>query len=207
MAKDCKVPIRSLDEQDVDEDGYRQDGFFLAAFECQDCRIEEAELASHAAGCRDCVPRIQQQARKTRVNLGVDSCAAATVIPRKTCSDYPVRQDAFTGRLYTNASAKHTAEEGQRELFAGDEDDPQLLRARVADVVRPLLAVYDLCKTNHRVIFELDFDEKGNVVQDHSHLLHRKTHRKTPLTLKNRTWDLSLDVRPYSPFGGQAAWP
>ena len=56
------------------------------------------------------------------------------MIPRKTCSDYPVRQDAFTGRLYTNASGKQIADEGQRELVAGDDEDPQLLRARVADV-------------------------------------------------------------------------
>ena len=111
MAKDCKVPIHSLDEQDVDEDGYRQDGLFLAAFGCQDGRMGKAELASHAAGYRS---------GKTRVNLGVDSCAAATVIPRKTCPDYPVRQDAVTGRLYTNASGKQIADEGQRELVAGD---------------------------------------------------------------------------------------
>ena len=191
--------MHSLDDQDADAEDLRQDGLFISAFECMDCRTGEALRRTQI--------RSGEAQRRTRVSLGVDSCAAATVIPRKTCPDYPVRRDAVTGRIYTNASGKQIADEGQCELVAGDDDDPQVLRARVADVVRPLLAVYDLCKTNHRVIFELDFDDKGNVVKDHSHLLHRKTQRKTPLRLKNRTWDLNLDVRPYQPFGGQAAWP
>ena len=73
--------------------------------------------------------------------------------------------------------------------------------------MRPLLAVHDLCKTGHRVVFDLNFDATGKVQRDNSHLYHKGTSSTTPLTLKNITWDLSIDVRPYSSFGGQAYGP
>ena len=37
----------------------------------------------------------------------------------------------------------------------------------------------------------LDFDTAGNLQRDNSHLYHKDTSSTTPLTLKNRTWDLS----------------
>ena len=141
----------------------------------------------------------------TRVNLGVDSCAAVLVVPKKLCSDYPIQKDAKTGQQYTVANGRRIPDLGQRTLrLHSEEETPRAIRTRVADVFRPLLAVYDLCKTGHRVVFDFEFDASGQLQRDNSHLFHKETSNSTALTLKNRTWDLGVDVLPYRPFGRPA---
>ena len=60
----------------------------------------------------------------TRVDLGVDSCAAVTVVPKTVCKDYPIQQDSKTGQQYTNVSGKKIADWGQRTLIT-DDDNPE----------------------------------------------------------------------------------
>ena len=95
------------------------------------------------------------------VRIGVDSGAGVTVWPVEVCDDWPtVQTDASRkGVEYSTAGAGATAlkNEGERtlELMMAD-GDKRRLRAQVAGVRKPLLAVSEMNDAGHDVHFLRD---------------------------------------------------
>ena len=61
------------------------------------------------------------------------------------------------------------------------------MKARVAKVVRPLLSVFEMVESGHRVVFD----------SDGSYAEHKTTGCKTPFRVKNRSYELDLNVVPH----------
>ena len=61
------------------------------------------------------------------------------------------------------------------------------MKARVANVVRPLLSVFEMVESGHRVVFD----------SDGSYAEHKTTGCKTPFRVKNRSYELDLNVVPH----------
>ena len=81
------------------------------------------------------------------LRVGIDSCAAASVLPRGSCADYPVLEG---GRAisYKTASGHYVNDEGERHL-AGRMPGYSQARAakfRVADVSKPSLSVAEMAE-------------------------------------------------------------
>ena len=55
-----------------------------------------------------------------------------------------------------------------------------------------MLSVYDMCKAGQMVVF--DFDSDGN---DRSHSIHKATDEKTKFQLRNKVWELDMEVEPH----------
>ena len=66
------------------------------------------------------------------------------------------------------------------------------LRGGKFDIERDLIAVHDMCKAGHRVIFEIDDNGK-----DLSHAEHRKTGERVNFVPNGRCWDIEAEVVPY----------
>ena len=84
---------------------------------------------------------------------------------------------------------------------------------RLVQVRKPLMSVYDMCRSGHRVIFELDDDGR-----DHSIIEHRATGARTQLHLRNNGWEIDATIIPFGedlrlisadlcPVHGQASQP
>eukprot|EP00959_Pyramimonas_sp_CCMP1952_P420885 8816614-Pyramimonas_sp.AAC.1 len=70
------------------------------------------------------------------LRVGIDSCAAASVLPRCPCADYPVRESPAGAVAYKTASGHCVADEGERLLVETMPGTSQARAAkfRVADV-------------------------------------------------------------------------
>ena len=124
------------------------------------------------------------------MRFGVDSGAAVTAIPRKLASDYPVTENP-SGSKYLSATGEPISDEGQRKLLVEAGGELRGIRSRVAAVRRPLMAVYDMVHSGHRVVFERDAEGR-----DISHAVHIATGRRVTFTPRQRTWDLDVDIIP-----------
>jgi hypothetical protein len=130
----------------------------------------------------------------TTVSFGIDSGAAASVIPPTMCFDYPLHRDDRYGERYRSASGHTVIDQGRRDVYVAMQGATKMLRMRVLDTTKPLISVYDLCKTGHRVVFEID--EQGN---DLSHAVRtREPYHTYKFTRRNNVWDLDVSPIPHS---------
>jgi hypothetical protein len=72
----------------------------------------------------------------------------------------------------------------------GDSDTVVGVKVRVGDVVRPLFAVYDAVENGNRVVF--DSEDCGG-----GYCLNKKTGEKHRFEVRNRTWELKMNVKPF----------
>ena len=77
------------------------------------------------------------------------------------------------------------------EHIVGCSDAVRVIRGRAVPVTKSSAAVFDLCRTGHRVTFDLGEDGSGQ-----SSLAHKKTGEKTPMKLENKVWHFDVDVIP-----------
>ena len=151
----------------------------------------------------------------TKLRPGMDSCASISVMPPGTCADYPIQKDASVGTRYTAAGGHGIYDQGRRTLMTqGVDGRKKAIRTRVADVVRPLISVFESCMPGNRVVFDIERDDSGHITRDNSHVYHKPTGDMTPLELNNRTWELPVEVLPFdtsmvrrAPFARQADRP
>ena len=203
-AANCKVVN---DIQDVQQQPQRQGGDFGCVYiSAVDAPAPKSQLDTFYIG--------DKKKPTQHIRPGMDSCASVSVMPPSTCRDYPIQRDATVGTRYTVANGHPIYDKGRRTLMVHDSTgQKKAIRTRVADVVRPLIAVYDSCVAGNRVVFDLECDPSGRVTRDNSHVYHKDTGDMTPLELNNRTWEMPVDVIPFdrsmvqSPFGRQAARP
>ena len=90
------------------------------------------------------------------------------------------------------ASGEAIPDLGQRRLVVTTASCVKGVRVRVTKVRRALMSVYDMCSVGHRVVFDI-----GDGV-DMSYVLHKKTGQTIKPELRNRTWDLDVQVVPYA---------
>ena len=136
-------------------------------------------------------PELVQHSYK--ILTGVDSGAAVSVWTEKTATDYPVVSDEHTGRSYKVASGAQIKDQGCRKIAAVSNGVLRGAQGRVAAVHKNLTAVFDMMAAGHRVVFDLD--EQGN---DISHALHKASGTETRFIPNGRTWDMELQVVPYT---------
>eukprot|EP00971_Amphidinium_carterae_P046144 908413-Amphidinium_carterae.2 len=131
-------------------------------------------------------PPVREQLR-----LGVDSGSAATVIPATTLPQFPTAKDEITGRTYSSATGQSIKDLGMSHVYGRSKDGRrQCVRARRAKVAKGLISVHDLLATGHKVVFEQD----PSTGIDMSCAIHQASGKIIPFELRNRVWDVVLDV-------------
>ena len=136
--------------------------------------------------------------RREVLRLGVDSGAACSVVPPSAASDYPLLQDAQSGTKYVVANGSEVKDHGMRKLLGECRGRLRAVRARVSDVHKPLLAVYDMCTAGQRVVFEIRDGQNASYAE------HVQTGVVTPFELRNRVWEIEFEVVPHSEIDTQA---
>ena len=153
-----------------------------------------------------------------KISFGIDSGAAVTMLPEDACTDYPLQKTEGFGNAYAAAGGHRIYDQGSRTIYADVHGALRGLRPRVGKVKKALIAVYDMCKAGHRVVFDLEGDE------DLSHAENKATGERTKFNLRKRVWEIDAKVPPYNntnavwsqaaaapksicPFEGQVAWP
>ena len=125
------------------------------------------------------------------ITFAVDSGAAVTVIDPKRATSYPLLENAESraGKTYRSAFGGTMPDLGTRALVGtvGNTGTVRGMKARVAKVVRPLLSVFEMVESGHRVVFD----------SDGSYAEHKTTGCKTPFRVKNRSYELDLNVVPH----------
>ena len=81
-------------------------------------------------------------------------------------------------------------DEGEKRLLCRTNGVIRGLKGRSMKVKRTLVAVYDMCKAGHRVVFDLD--EPGSYAE------HKMTGERQPFILRGRTWDMDLELVPFA---------
>ncbi|CAK0861852.1 unnamed protein product, partial [Prorocentrum cordatum] len=128
------------------------------------------------------------------LRVGIDSCAAASVLPRGSCADYPVHEGG-QAISYKTSSGHYVNDEGERPL-AGAMPGASLARAakfRVAGASKPLLSVAEMVDSGHRLVF----DSEGG--QDISYAHHETSGDVVQFFRRNKVYEMDMHVDPYVP--------
>ena len=124
------------------------------------------------------------------LTIGVDSCAAVSVLPRALYTDRPISKDQQTGTRYMAANGSAIVDEGCRTLYGTfSRGGPTTgARFRVADVSRPLMSIADMLDRGNKVIFERDRNgvNASRVVTS--------TGATIPISERKRTFEISMHL-------------
>ena len=149
--------------------------------------------------CGDGQPSLEGPSKQInaleKLRMGVGSGSAVTIIGRDTAVDYPLLE-GLAGHVYTAANGESIYDEGKREVCVQEAGGQmKILRTRVGDVRKGLLAVAGLIDTGHEVIF----DAERSVIH------HKTTGKTTAMKRINDVFEVELDVVPFacSPFSRQ----
>ncbi|CAK0830057.1 unnamed protein product [Prorocentrum cordatum] len=128
------------------------------------------------------------------LRVGIDSCAAASVLPRGSCTDYPVHEGG-QAISYTTASGHYANDEGEKILVGTMPGASQARAAkfRVADISKPLLSVAEMVDSGHRLVF----DSEGG--QDISYACHQTSGDVVKFCRRNKVYEMDMHVDPYVP--------
>ena len=131
---------------------------------------------------------------ETVIDIGIDSCAAASVIPRGLLQ-LPVRRDGRGGTYYT-ATKEPISDEGLQVVEGrAHGDGPTLVgRFRVAPVSRTLMSLSQMVEQGIKVVFD------STAGKDSSHMVIKKCGVKIPLVKKNKVYVLPWHVIGTSDF-------
>ena len=151
-----------------------------------------------------------------RVEVMVDSGAAASCLQKNICRDYPLITDEKIGVVtYIDATGHKSPDKGKKQLTIVNDGVPRGVNMRVTDhTVKSLLAVREMIKRGYQVTFDLD--EHG---QDISKAVHKTTGHTIKFRAVKGIWLIDLEVLSYedaknlqkqmaegvpgsSPFGG-----
>eukprot|EP00971_Amphidinium_carterae_P333931 6468960-Amphidinium_carterae.1 len=128
---------------------------------------------------------------KEQLRLGVDSGSAATVIPAGSLPQFATEKDSIAGRAYSSATGQPIKDLGVSHVYGRTRDGRRhCVRARRAKVAKGLISVHDLLATGHKVVFEQD----QSTGIDMSCAIHQQSGKIIPFELRNRVWDVVLDI-------------
>ncbi|CAK0851548.1 unnamed protein product, partial [Prorocentrum cordatum] len=128
------------------------------------------------------------------LRVGIDSCAAASALPRGSGADYPVHEGGQAISCKT-ASGHYVNDEGEK-ILAGAMPGASQARAakfRVADISKPLLSVAEMVDSGHRLVF----DSEGG--QDVSYAYHKTSGDVVRFCRRNKVYEMDMHVDPYVP--------
>ena len=126
--------------------------------------------------------------------FSVDSGASRSVLRTGLASDYPILSDAISGSVYRTATGERVLDQGLRCMATNMGGKIRYAKGRVVEnIANNLMSVYDMCSSEHRVVFELGRDGK-----DLSFIEHVPTGDRVPMHLRNRVWEIELDLLPYT---------
>ena len=136
-------------------------------------------------------------ASKRTVTVGVDSGAAATVIPAKQFMDYPLvpNDRSRAGVPYYTASGGEVKDYGTRNLVGSIDGVRKGLRASAADVTKALASVADMVDQGHVVVFS----------SGRSFAYNTTTKEAIEFTRCNKVFEFQMEVEQYG--GGQSGFP
>ncbi|CAK0843605.1 unnamed protein product [Prorocentrum cordatum] len=128
------------------------------------------------------------------LRVGIDSCAAASVLPRGSCTDYPVHEGG-QAISYKTASGHYVNDEGEKILVGAMPGASQARAAkfRVADISKPLLSVAEMVDSGHRLVF----DSEGG--QDISYAYHKTSGDVVKFCRRNKVYEMDMHVDPHVP--------
>ena len=128
------------------------------------------------------------------MRVGIDSCAANSVLPKNMCTDYPLVAKP-DGKVYRGAKIGSVMKDMGAKAIAGtctETGRPAAFKFRVLDVTRPLASVAKMVDDGMRVVFE-----KTDGV-DTSYIHNPINDTRTPMTRQNNTYSIGLTVPKYS---------
>ncbi len=117
----------------------------------------------------------------------IDSGASVSVIPRKWCMGYPVKNTVKKGTKYKVANGDTVENEGECTLTLGTYDGQvKNLRFQVAEVSKALCSAGAIVQAGHRVVLD----------GDGSYIELKSTHNRLGLRLDNGVFVLDAAVAP-----------
>ena len=174
-------------------DSLAMEGLFITAF-CVD--EKSAPPPEKTPPEKWAAPHLNSFGQSDRLTMGVDSGAAVTVIPRRSCGAYPVVKGDGAGVTYRTATNQAVKDEGLRELIGRPNGQGEVMgiRARVADVHKALLSVAEVVDKGFRVVFDTDQDGR-----DTSHMVRKSTGQRVEFRRRNKVYEIDWDILPYQP--------
>ena len=123
---------------------------------------------------------------------GIDSGAAASVLPLAQCTDYPIQHTSDKNISYRAATNQPVMDKGMRALmgYLGDSPKPRGNKFRVTDVTKALLAVSEMVDAGYRIVF----DRADGV--DISHAVHKESDDMLGFTQRNKIYEVEVQVMP-----------
>ena len=131
------------------------------------------------------LPVFALEAGRETVTFGVDSGAAITVVTPQTAAEYPTVK-AVKHRM-RDCQGNEVADFGKKELALKGPRRTQFARVTVAPVKRNLLAVSELVKTGHEVVFR-----RGDC-----YIKHLGTGEIKQMKETNGCFEVSYDLQPF----------
>ena len=184
-ARDCRSQLAVLDyqgnDQTMDYVGEALSGLFLTALSLPEER-KSLELSA-----------VTTQEGERWVTVGVDSGAAATVVPAKLFADYPLVENEMSrsGACYVTANGMKVRNHGTRSLIGTVNGVRRGLRASAADVTKALASVSDMVDQGHVVVFS----------KDRSFAHNPKTKETLEFRRRNRVFEFDMKIEQYSGAG------
>jgi hypothetical protein len=183
-ARDCRSQLAVLDYEGTDPTMEYVDsalsGLFLTALSLPEKMPLELSAMTAQEGER-------------WVTVGVDSGAAATVVPAKLFSDYPLVENEMSrsGACYVTANGMKVRNHGTRSLIGTVNGVRRGLRASAADVTKALASVSDMVDQGHVVVFS----------KDRSFAHNPKTRETMEFRRRNRVFEFDMKIEKYSGAG------
>ena len=112
-------------------------------------------------------------------------------MPLNACTAYPLipLKNPLT---YRSATGQTVKERGLRKICGKMDQSIRGIRAKVLNIQRPLLSVYEMVEKGHKVVF----DKVDGT--DASYCVHKDTGEVTRFKVQNRCWVLDVEVTPFS---------
>ena len=125
---------------------------------------------------------------------GIDSGAAASVLPLAQCTDYPIQHTSDKNISYRAATNQPVMDKGMRALmgYLGDSPKPRGNKFRVTDVTKALLAVSEMVDARYRILFD-----KADGV-DVSHAVHKESGDTIEFARRDKIYEVDFQVMPYN---------
>ena len=171
--------------------------------ECQMCEPEvEGEATLEGLYLCGLEARPSRAPGREKLDIGIDTCAAASVLPRAVAKDFPIQKDGKDQKYFT-ATKQPIMDEGFKVVSGYAHGDGALLSAtfRVAAVHRPLMSVSEMVDKDLKVIFD---KVEG---ADASRIEFKKSGESVPIERRDKVYVLPLHlINPASaPFAGRGS--
>ena len=135
-----------------------------------------------------------------KIKVSVDSAAVDTVAPPQVGRSIPLRENEISkkGIKFRAANGTPIAVHGEKDLNGVNGAwDPIGMKAQIADVNKVLGSVYQMCKANNKVVFDIN----PNTPQQGGYIENKKNGLKTYMNVNQVTGEFQFDLWVKTPPG------